>query len=458
MFRTEEDSLGKAKVNANALYGISTMRAVENFPVSGLKMPESFIESLALIKSVCARVNMDLGLLNETLGSLIVDAANEIAAGELHEHFPVDVFQTGSGTSTNMNVNEVIANKANMAAGYGAGTYAPVHPNNHVNMGQSSNDVIPSAMNVSLVLQLKRRLIPALNSMQNVLGQKAKLFEKVIKVGRTHLMDAVPMTLGQQFSGYQSQIGESVNKINFSVEILRKLPLGGTAVGTGLNCHPEFSGRVCELLTAETGEVFVETENHFRAQSCLDDAVHLAGTLNTLSVTLYKIGNDLRLMASGPGAGLNELSLPPLQPGSSIMPGKVNPVMCESLIQVAHYVSGLSHSVTLCGRDGQLQLNANLPLTIYSLLHSIECLANSMNNFTEKCLANIKVNKDKCREHIENSLMNVTALNSRIGYDQAAQLAKKAYEENKSIKDVVLELNILSEAEADLVLDVKNMV
>ncbi|MCM8542567.1 MAG: class II fumarate hydratase [Lentisphaeraceae bacterium] len=458
MFRTEEDALGKVKVNANDLYGISTHRAIENFPVSGIRMPESFIEALGLIKSVSARVNVDLGQLNDTLGSLIVDAANEVAAGELHEHFPVDVFQTGSATSTNMNVNEVIANKSNMAAGYGAGTYSPVHPNNHVNMGQSSNDVIPSAMNVSLLLQLKRRLVPSLVAMQNVLSQKEKAFEKVLKVGRTHLMDAVPMTMGQQFSGYASQISESVNKINFSIELFRKLPIGGTAVGTGLNCHPSFADRVCKLLTAETGEEFSEADNHFRSQSCLDDAVFLAGVLNTLTATLYKIANDLRLMASGPRAGLNELSLPPLQPGSSIMPGKVNPVMCESIIQVSHYVSGLYQTVLLSGRDGQLQLNTNLPLTSHALLHSIDCLTNGINIFTEKCLINLQVNEEQCQKYIDRTLMKVTALNSIIGYDKASQVAKKAFEENKTLTEVLVELDILSEVEADNLLDAKNMV
>lgn len=455
MNRTENDSMGSVTVPEHALYGASTQRAIKNFLISGITMPSSFIASLGILKRSCAQVNMELGLLEESVGKLIIQAANQVAAGLVDDHFPVDIFQTGSGTSTNMNANEVIANLANMSVGHNAGSKFPVHPNDHVNLGQSSNDLIPSALNVSLCLSINQKLINSLKVLDKVLNEKAGENRDIIKLGRTHLMDAVPMTFGQQFSGYSGQIKNSISKLQYAVSCLSKLPVGGTAVGTGLNSHPLFGEKVCKILAADTGIDFKVTDNHFSSQSNLDEAVFIAGILINVSTAVKKIANDIRLMASGPRAGLNEINVPPLQPGSSIMPGKVNPVICESVIQVCHYIYGMCQGVIISGNDGYLQLNTNLPIAAHNLLSSIEILNNATLNFAEKCLAGVTVNKEKCRQDVEGSLMMSTLLVPEIGYDKAAQISQTAYEQNKTVKEAALELTDLSEEMLDEILSVE---
>ena len=455
--RTEYDSMGGVEIPAESLYGASTQRAVENFRVSDYTLPAGLLTSLGLLKRIAAEVNVELDELNEDLGRLIVEAANEVADGRLHAHFPVDVFQTGSGTSTNMNVNEVIANRCSQLAGKALGSQDPVHPNDHVNLGQSSNDVMPSALHVSVALAIRDTLVPALNVLEVALLRKVAQWQEVIKLGRTHLMDATPITLGQEFSGYARQISKARSRCKRAIEILCELAIGGTAVGTGINTHPKFAQLVCRRLSEETGLEFREAENHFEAQSCRDDSVEVAGHLSTLAVALTKIANDIRLLGSGPRAGLGELSLPATQPGSSIMPGKVNPVMSEMLVQSAHYSISLCQTVTRCGQDGQLNLNATIPLIAHCLLTSIKILANGAQTFADRCVSGLEANQERCQSYAENALGLATALNPHIGYDKAAEIAKIAFKEGKSIKEIALRMKVLDEATLARILDPRQM-
>ena len=457
MIRIERDSMGEMEVPESALYGASTQRAVLNFPISGHRMPEGFIRGLALVKSACATANEELGRLPAEKADLIRQAAREIADGSLGKHFPVDVFQTGSGTSTNTNANEVIANRVSQLTGKPIGSKAPVHPNDDVNMGQSSNDVIPTSLHVSVALAVKDELIPALTHLQETLGEKAEAWRGIVKIGRTHLMDATPLTLGQEFSGYAAQVGKSVERARRIVERLQELAIGGTAVGTGLNTHRDFAAAVCRLLAEETGVYFREADNHFEAQGGRDDAVEAAGLLNAIAASLAKVANDVRLLGSGPRSGLGELSLPPTQPGSSIMPGKVNPVISEMLVQVTSYVMGLCHAVSIGGREGHFELNVNIPLIVWALHQTVHCLSNGARVFADRCVTGIEVNEETCRELVDRSLMLVTALNPYIGYDRAAEVAKEAFATNRTLRQVVLDKGLMDEETVDRALHPRAM-
>ncbi len=445
--------MGEMRVPEEALYGASTQRAVLNFSISGRPLPPAFIRSLGLVKLACARANEELGLLAPAKSRLIQQVAQEIADGRLDDQFPVDVFQTGSGTSTNTNANEVIANRASQLTGEPLGSKRPVHPNDDVNLGQSSNDVIPTALHVSVAVALSTQLGPALDALAEALKQKVHAFSAIVKIGRTHLMDATPLTLGQEFSGYAAQIRKASERAARGVGILGELAIGGTAVGTGINTHPEFGARVCRILRAETAIEFVPAANHFEAQGARDDCVEVAGILTTIAVSLTKIANDLRWLGSGPRAGLGELRLPATQPGSSIMPGKVNPVMCEMLVQVGLYVQGLSQTVALAGREGSFELNTTLPLQAWCLLDATQCLAKAVTAFTEKCVAGLEADAARCGELVDRSLMLVTALSPKLGYDVAAAVAKEALETGRTLREVVLARGLLDAATLDRLLD-----
>ncbi len=451
--RTERDSMGEMQVPDDALYGASTQRAVLNFPISGHTMPDAFIRGLGLVKFACAVANAELGLIDSEKSRLIQQAAQEILDGGLRAHFPIDIFQTGSGTSTNTNINEVIANRASLLAGQPIGSKKPVHPNDDVNRGQSSNDVIPTALHVSVAVALREKLRPALDHLRSELAEKSRAFSAVVKIGRTHLMDATPLTLGQEFSGYAAQVAKAVERADRAVAALQELALGGTAVGTGLNCHPEFAARVCGILSERTGIHFVEARNHFEAQAARDDAVEVAGLLATIAASLTKIANDLRLLGSGPRSGIGELRLPATQPGSSIMPGKVNPVMSEMLVQVCLYTQSLAQTVVMCGRDGHFELNVTIPLIAYSLHEAIHCLANGARAFADTCVHGIEADEVRCAELVQRSLMLVTALNPFIGYDQAAAVAKEAFATGRTLREVVLEKKLMDAAALDRALD-----
>jgi fumarate hydratase class II len=455
--RTERDSMGEMSVPDDALYGASTQRAVINFPVSGRPLPEPFIRGLGLVKRACAAANEELGLLNAEKSCLIQRISREIAEGKLSGHFPIDVFQTGSATSTNMNANEVIANRASQLAGNPIGSKLPLHPNDDVNLGQSSNDVIPTALHVSVAVALHANLAPALGKLATELGRKAKDWEQVVKIGRTHLMDATPLTLGQEFSGYARQAQKATERCQRAITALAELAIGGTAVGTGINTDARFGGTVARILTTETGLKFREATNHFEAQGARDDCVEVAGQLVAIAASLTKIANDIRLLGSGPRAGLAELKLVATQPGSSIMPGKVNPVMSEMLVQVCLYVQGLCLTVQTAGRDGHFELNVTLPLMAHCLHESIHCLANAVRVFTEQCVVGLEADATRCRELVDRSLMLVTALNPHIGYDAAAKVAKEAYTTGKTLRAIVLEKKLMDAALLDQVLDPLSM-
>jgi fumarate hydratase class II len=453
--------MGEMAVPDDALFGASTQRAVLNFPISGHRMPEAFIRGLALVKLACARANEELGLLGREKSELIQRVSREVVQGQHAAHFPIDVFQTGSGTSTNMNINEVIANRAAQITAeepLGSAPARTLHPNDDVNFGQSSNDIIPTALHVSVALALHRELVPALETLQASLDRKAAAFESVIKIGRTHLMDATPLSLGQEFSGYAAQARKSAERTQKAINALAELAVGGTAVGTGINCHPEFAAHVCKILSAETGLEFREAANHFEAQGGRDDCVEVAGHLATISVSLTKIANDIRLLGSGPRAGIAELRLPATQPGSSIMPGKVNPVMSEMLVQVCLYVQGLAHTVVMCGRDGHFELNVTMPLMAHCLHESVHCLANASRVFAEKCVDGLQADEARCRELVDRSLMLVTALNPYVGYDNAASMAKEAFASGRTLREIVLERKLMDSATLDRVLDPASMI
>jgi fumarate hydratase class II len=415
--RIERDTMGEMALPVSALYGANTQRAVENFPISGDPLPAELIHAIGLIKLAAARVNRDLGLLAPEVATAIEAGGRAVVAGELDDHFPIDVFQTGSGTSSNMNANEVIAAVASQELG------RRVHPNDEVNLGQSSNDVIPTALHVAALLGIENELLPALRALHRVLCDKAEAFDDVVKIGRTHLMDAVPIRLGQEFSGYARQIELASERVTVTLPGLRELAIGGTAVGTGLNTHHEFGARVAAELSRVTGTRFFEAENHFEAQAAQDAYVFTAGALNALAATLMKIANDIRLLASGPQAGLGELILPAIQPGSSIMPGKVNPVISEAVIQVGAQVTGNCLAITIGGQWGQLDLNVMLPMMARNMLESIRLLANVSRVFVDKALSGVEANRERAEGYVEGSISMATALNPLIGYDQAATIA-----------------------------------
>lgn len=452
-FRTEKDSMGEMSVPGAALYGASTQRAVLNFPVSGYRFPRPFIRALGLIKWSAAQANHDLGLLDADRCALIVQAAEEVIEGKLDEHFPLDIFQTGSGTSTNTNANEVISNRSCQLAGKSIGARDPVHPNDHVNMGQSSNDVIPSAIHISAAEQLRNCLLPALAALQSALESKAREFHDIIKIGRTHLMDATPVRLGQGFGGYAQQIAYAQDRVGKAIDVLRELALGGTAVGTGLNRHPEFPAKVMRHLQQRTGIEFREATNHFEAQGGKDAVVEASGQLKTVAVSLFKIANDIRWLGSGPRCGIGEIRLPETQPGSSIMPGKVNPVMSESMMMVCSQVIGNDACITWAGANGNFELNVMMPVMAYNLLESIRLLSNACDMFTHKCVVGITANEERCRELVELSMAMVTSLAPKIGYDRAAEIAKESAKTGRTVREICRERNVLPAAELDAALD-----
>jgi fumarate hydratase class II len=451
--RLEKDSMGEMSVPESALYGASTQRAVLNFPISGYRFSRPFIRALGLIKWAAAQANADLGLLDAHRCAFIVQAAEEVVEGKLDEHFPLDIFQTGSGTSTNTNANEVISNRCSQLAGKEIGARDPVHPNDHVNMGQSSNDVIPSAIHISAAEQLKNGLIPALEKLQGALDRKANEFWGIIKIGRTHLMDATPVRLGQEFSGYAWQIIHARDRAKRALAGLEELALGGTAVGTGLNRHIDFPGKVVRHLEQRTGIKFREAQNHFEAQGAKDAVVETSGQLKTIAVSLFKIANDIRWLGSGPRCGIGEIHLPATQPGSSIMPGKVNPVLCESVMMVCAQVFGNDSAVTWSGANGNFELNVMMPVMAHNLLESIRLLANAADAFCEKCVVGIEANEERCRELVELSMAMVTSLAPKIGYDRAAEIAKESAKTGRTVREICLEKKILPAGELERALD-----
>ncbi len=446
-FRTERDSMGELQVPADALWGAQTQRAVQNFPISGLTLPRPFIAALGLIKQAAARANTRLGSLEMEVARAIDAAAAEVEKGRYDAQFPIDVFQTGSGTSTNMNANEVIASLASRRLG------RTVHPNDHVNMGQSSNDVIPTAIHVSAALSVRRDLVPALEHLRDVLRMKEREVGSIVKTGRTHLMDAMPVTLGQELSGWRTQIENGIERVRAVEPRLLALAQGGTAVGTGINAHPDFGARFCEELASLTGVAFVPARNYFEALSSQDTAVELSGHLKVIAVSLMKIANDLRWMNSGPLAGLGEIALPALQPGSSIMPGKVNPVIPEATAMVAAQVIGNDTTITVAGQSGNFQLNVMLPLIAYNLLGSIRLLANVARALGDSAIAGFKVNETRLAEALDRNPILVTALNPVIGYEKGAAIAKKAYAEGLPIREVAAKMTDLPPAELERLLD-----
>ncbi|MBI5250299.1 MAG: class II fumarate hydratase [Desulfomonile tiedjei] len=452
-YRIEYDSMGEVPVPEDAYYGAQTQRAMENFAVSGLTFPSSFIRAIGMIKKHAASVNRDLGLLPKDLAEAIIQAATETAEGKFDNQFVLDVFQTGSGTSTNMNANEVIAARANEILTGKRGGKSPVHPNDHVNKCQSSNDVIPTAIHLAALVSISKRLIPGMESLRDALQYKAHEFDGIRKIGRTHLQDAVPIRLGDEFSGYARQLELAISRIYSVEKSLGELALGGTAVGTGLQAHSEFAPRVIALISEETGCSFREAVNHFEAQAAQDAAVETSGALKTLAVSLMKIANDIRWLASGPRCGIGEINIPSLQPGSSIMPGKVNPVIPEMVIQVAAQVIANDTAITLGGQWGTFELNTMLPLIAYNLLHSINLLEAAVQRFALKCVNGITANSEKCRQNIEQSLAMATALNPAVGYEQAAAIAQRAYKEGKTVREIALEEKKLPEDEISRLLD-----
>ena len=446
-FRVEHDSMGELKVPADALWGAQTQRAVQNFPISGLTMHRSFIRALGLIKASAATVNQGLGLLDKERGQAIETAAQEVADGAHDRHFPLDVFQTGSGTSTNMNANEVIGHLATTKAG------ETVHPNDHVNMGQSSNDVIPTAIHVSAALEVKEKLLPALKHLAETIEAKSRETGKYIKTGRTHLMDAMPVSLGQELSGWATQVRHGIARVEATAPRLNALAQGGTAVGTGINAHPEFGKRIAAELGKRTGIPFKTSDNYFESMSSQDAAVELSGQLKTVAVSLMKIANDLRWMNSGPLAGLGEVALPALQPGSSIMPGKVNPVIPEATAMVAAQVMGNDLTITVAGQSGNFQLNVMLPVIAYNLLQSIEILANTSRALADSAIKGFVVNDERLKQALDKNPILVTALNAVIGYEKGAAIAKQAYKQGRPILEVAKEMTDLSEARLKELLD-----
>jgi fumarate hydratase class II len=455
-YRTERDSFGEVRVPEGAMYGAQTQRAIDNFPVSGIRVPRSFISALGLIKASAAEVNRELALLDRDRASVILQASDEVAAGLWDEHFPVDLFQTGSGTSTNMNANEVIARRANHLLGDKAERFH-VHPNDHVNMGQSSNDVIPTAIHISAYMQTRELLLPALLALKVALEMRAAEHKKIVKTGRTHLMDAVPIRLGQEIGGWAFQAGLAGERIEGCLPRLAQLAIGGTAVGTGLNAHQDFGKLMSAWLARRTSCPFAETNNHFASQSSMETSAELSGHLKTAASSLSKIANDLRMMNSGPLSGLGEISLPALQPGSSIMPAKINPVICEMMMMVCCQVMGNDVTITVANGRGDFELNVMLPVIAHNLLESITILGNAVRLFAEKAVLGFTVNEARLSDALERNPILVTALAPRIGYEKAAEIAKKAYAEGRKIKEVAAEMTDIPSEEIDRLLDPGSM-
>ncbi len=450
--------MGEMKVPADAYYGASTARAVENFPISNLRFSRRFVSTLGLIKSACAKVNHDLGLLDTKTKDLICEAATEVTTGKFDDQFVVDIFQTGSGTSTNMNANEVIASRANEIATGVRGGKSPVHPNDHVNMSQSSNDVIPTAMHLSAAVEIQSSLIPALEHLHKHLAAKAVEFDGIVKVGRTHLQDATPIRAGQELGGYAAQAQQGVARAKRAIEALRELPMGGTAVGTGINSHPQFAARVIEVLAAESQILFVEAHNHFEAQSAKDGVVEASGLLKTIAISLTKIANDIRWLASGPRCGIGELNIPATQPGSSIMPGKVNPVMSEMVLQVAAQVVGNDTTISWAAAMGStFELNVMMPVMAFNLLQSIEMLSSAARVFADKCVAGLSVNRERCESLVEQSLAMCTSLAPIIGYDAAAAIAKESVATGKTVRQIAMDRKVVNDAKLAEALDPRRM-
>ena len=450
--RIEKDSMGEFEVPIDAMYGASTARAIENFPISELKFSRSFIRALGEIKKGCAVVNQNNKLLDKKIATAIIDGAEEVISGNYDKDFAVDIFQTGSGTSTNMNANEIIAKIASDKTG------ESIHPNDHVNMSQSSNDVIPTATNIAAVVEIKENLIPAIDKLIVSFEEKGKLWEKVYKNGRTHLMDATPVSLGQEFSGYAALIKERKTDIENSLLNVSKLAIGGTAVGTGINAPENFGSDVCSEISKSLEISFQEIENHFTRQGSREEIVHLSGCLKAYAVSMFKIANDIRWMGSGPVSGLNELKLPALQPGSSIMPGKVNPVISEMMMQVSAQVIGNDNTITFSSANGNFELNTMLPVMAHNLLESISILSSSTDVFNDKLIKDLEANTDKLQENIQRNSILVTALVPQLGYDKAAEIAKEAMSSNKTIKEVLLDSNLFSSDEIDNLLDIEKLI
>lgn len=456
--RIEKDSLGDVAVPSNRYYGAQTQRSHENFPIGQEKMPREVIQALAIIKKAAALVNHELGLLPEDKRNSIVDVSDEILSGQHDEHFPLSVWQTGSGTQTNMNLNEVISNRAIEKLGGQIGSKHPIHPNDHVNLSQSSNDVFPSAMHIAVKCALCQELLPHVRLLREALQSKVDAFKDIVKIGRTHLMDATPLTLGQEFSGYVSQLDHGLETIENTFPHLSELALGGTAVGTGINAHPAYAKRIAEVISDLTGYPFISAPNKFEALAANDALVEVSGALKRLAVSLFKIANDIRWLASGPRCGIGELQLPANEPGSSIMPGKVNPTQCEALMMIAIQVMGNDATISFAGSQGNLELNVYRPLIIYNLIQSIRLLSDGTLNFSQKCVQGIEANPARIAEHLNRSLMLATALNQAIGYDKASQIVRKAYQENTTLKEAALALGFLTEEEFDHIVDPHKMI
>jgi len=452
-YRVERDSLGEVQVPRDALYAAQTQRALENFPISGTRFGRRFIQAMGLIKRAASETNKELGNLDAEIADAVARAAEEVASGKWDDEFVLDIYQTGSATSTNMNTNEVVAARASQLLGTDHG----VHPNDHVNFGQSSNDTIPTAIHLSARLAIEHELVPALETMRDALAEKGREFDEVLKSGRTHLMDATPVRLGQEFGGYAHQVSRGLDRVHAASAELAELALGGTAVGTGINTHEEFAGKAIARIADYTDLEFREADNHFEAQASKDAAVSAAGALNVVATSFMKIADDIRWLSSGPTSGISEIRLPAIQPGSSIMPGKVNPVMSEAMMMVAARVMGNHTTITVAGQRGNFELNVMMPVLAHALLESITLLANIANAFTERCVKGIQVNEERCRELLEKNPSIATALNPYIGYDRAAEVAKKAAKEGRSVRDVALEMELMPENELDEALAVREM-
>lgn len=456
--RKEQDSLGEVEVPEESLYGAQTMRSLMNFPIGQETVPLEVVYAMAIVKKASAIVNTELKLLPEEKKEMIVDACDAILAGKLDQHFPLSVWQTGSGTQTNMNLNEVISNYAIQKKGGVLGSKDPIHPNDDVNKSQSSNDTFPTAMHIAAYGMIQEKLFPSLKKLQALLEKKAQKFMEIVKTGRTHLMDATPLTLGQEFSGYATQIKHGIEALENTLKHLSELALGGTAVGTGLNTHPKYAKRCAEVISELTNHPFKTAENKFEALAASDALVEVSGALKRIASSMMKIANDIRWLASGPRCGIGEIVIPSNEPGSSIMPGKVNPTQSESMTMVCVQVLGNDAAISFGGSQGNFELNVFRPMMIYNLLQSIRLLSDSASNFCDKCLEGVEPNISRIEMHLANSLMLATALNTHIGYDKAAQIVKKAYQEDKTLKQAALELKLLTEEEFEKIIDPKKMV
>ena len=457
-YRIETDSMGEIKVPTNKYYGAQTARSLMNFKIGGERFPREIIRALGILKKAAALTNKELGILPADKADLIVKSADEVIEGKLDEHFPLVVWQTGSGTQTNMNANEVISNRAIELAGGQLGSKKPIHPNDDVNKAQSSNDTFPTAMHIAAIEEIHSRLIPMVIKLRDALSNKSEEFKNIIKIGRTHLMDATPLTLGQEFSGYTQQLTNGLERINSCLPHLYELALGGTAVGTGLNTHPEFAVKAAAKISQLTGKPFISARNKFEALAAHDALVETSGVLKTLAASLMKIANDIRWLGSGPRSGIGELLLPENEPGSSIMPGKVNPTQSEAMTMVCAQVFGNDTTVTFAGASGNFELNVFKPVIIFNVLQSIKLLADACESFTDNCVVGIQANEINLKKNLENSLMLVTALNPHIGYDNAAKVAKKAHKENKTLKEAAIELNLLTSEKFDEVVRPEKMI